>query len=69
MKDKIISILLTMLLAIGLLIVAALLIGFPVMLIWNWLMPVLFGLQTISFLQAFALYVLMQFLFTRPSTK
>jgi len=49
MKDKIISILLTMLLAIGLLIVAALLIGFPVMLIWNWLMPVLFGLQTIVF--------------------
>ena len=33
------------------------------MLLWNWLMPGLFGLVTIGYLQAFGLYVMSRLLF------
>lgn len=48
-------------------IVVALLISLleviPVMLLWNWLMPLLFGLPTLSFWQSFGVCVLSSFLF------
>jgi hypothetical protein len=34
-----------------------------VFLLWNWLMPVIFGLTTITFIQAFGLLVLSKILF------
>lgn len=37
--------------------------GFVVMWLWNWLMPVLFGLHAISFWQALGLVVLSKILF------
>lgn len=37
--------------------------GLAVMLLWNWLMPDLFGLQAISFWQAAGLLVLCKILF------
>ena len=39
------------------------LFGWLVMLLWNWLMPVIFGLPEISFLQAAGLLVLCKILF------
>jgi hypothetical protein len=60
--------------AIG--IVIAFLFGWLVMLLWNWLMPAIFGLGTISFWQAWGLVILSHILFkggmhghknTRPS--
>ena len=33
------------------------------MLLWNWLMPGLFGLATLSYLKAFALYLITRILF------
>ena len=49
----------------------SLLVGFPVKLLWNWLMPVIFGLPQIGFLQAVGLCWLMSFLFgvTNTSSK
>lgn len=44
------------------LLVAAVL-SFAVMSLWNWLMPALFGLHTISFWQALGLLVLSKILF------
>ena len=41
----------------------ALLFGFVVMWLWNWLMPVIFGLPTITFWQAWGLVVLSHILF------
>jgi hypothetical protein len=41
---------------------ALILIGAAVMLLWNWLMPVLFGWQTIDFFQALGLLVLSRIL-------
>ncbi len=46
-----------------LVIVAVLVFGFVVMSLWNWLMPALFGLKAIGFLQALGLLVLSWVLF------
>ncbi len=53
------------LLAGGLLLVTALVsaLGLAVMLLWNWLMPDIFGLPTVSWLQATGLLVLCHLLF------
>lgn len=48
-------------------IILVLLIGFilalPVMWLWNWLMPVIFGLPVITWSQAWGLLILCSFLF------
>ncbi|MCF8296230.1 MAG: hypothetical protein K9J13_01680 [Saprospiraceae bacterium] len=43
--------------------VFAFLFGYFVMLLWNWLMPEIFGLVTITFWQAFGIIILSKFLF------
>jgi hypothetical protein len=45
-----------------------LLLGLPLMLLWNWLMPIIFGLSEISFWQAVGLNLLASILFARTST-
>lgn len=45
--------------ALGLVGIVMLVLGFPAMWLWNWLMPEIFGLKTINFWQAIGL----QFLF------
>jgi hypothetical protein len=54
--------------AIGLTLFIGLLMGFPVMLLWNWLMPTIFGFKEISFLQALGLSILCRILFKNSST-
>ncbi|MEM8927753.1 MAG: hypothetical protein AAGC45_06085 [Bacteroidota bacterium] len=39
------------------------LVGYAVMLLWNWLMPELFGLSTISYWQAFGILILAKIIF------
>jgi hypothetical protein len=51
---------------IGTLAIILVLLGYPVMLLWNWLMPQLFGLSEITFWQAIGLNVLCTILF-RPT--
>lgn len=43
-----------------------LLLGYPLMWLWNWLMPYLFGLPEITFIQAIGLNILTSILF-RPN--
>ena len=43
-------------------LVAFVVFGFVTMQLWNWLMPTLFGLRTISFLQAIGLVLLSKIL-------
>lgn len=45
-------------------IIIALLIALPVMFLWNWVMPDIFGLTTINFKQALCLALLSRCLFT-----
>lgn len=49
--------------AILIIAVAALILGFPLMWLWNWLMPTIFNLPTITFWQALGLNVLTTILF------
>ena len=41
----------------------AILFGFIVMWLWNWLMPEIFGLTTITYWQAVGLFILAKFIF------
>lgn len=43
--------------------IVSLLLAWPVKLLWNWLMPVIFGLPLISFWQAAGLMLLISILF------
>lgn len=47
----------------------ALLFSVPVWLLWNWLMPEIFGLPEIGWLQAFGLMVLSGFLLKSSNTR
>ena len=53
----------------GIIFVAA--ISFVLMLLWNWLMPLLFGIKAIGYLQAVGLLILSKIIFSgvgmRPS--
>ena len=51
---------------IGLLAIVIVLLGYPVMLLWNWLIPEIFGLSEITFWQAIGLNILCTILF-RPT--
>ena len=51
------------LLVVGLLFLYALLLAFPTMILWNWLMPKLFGLTQIDIFQAMGINFLSGILF------
>lgn len=61
-KDKIIEIIITFLITISIFAIILFGLGFIVMLLWNWLMPVIFGLTTITIWQSFGLILLSSFL-------
>ena len=49
-------------------IISAFIMGFPIMWLWNWLMPALFGLSKISVWEAIGLNIFCGLLFS-PSAK
>ena len=51
---------------LGLIAIVIVILGYPVMLLWNWLIPELFGLSEVNFWQAIGLNILCTILF-RPS--
>ncbi len=53
---------------LGLIAIAMVLLGYPVMLLWNWLMPEIFGLPQITFWQAIGINLLSTILFRSSST-
>jgi hypothetical protein len=57
------------LLIIGVLMLAMILFGGPLMVLWNWLMPTIFGLTEITFWQACGLQLLATILFKSTSLK
>ena len=57
----------TILVAILLVAVTAILLGFPLMWLWNWLMPSIFSLPEITFWQALGLNALSTILI-KPAT-
>jgi type VI protein secretion system component VasF len=49
-------------------VVLSLIFGWFVMLLWNWLMPLIFGLTTLTYWQSVGLSMLCSFLFKSSST-
>lgn len=60
---KYLSFFLKLVVSLFVLAISGLLITIPVYYLWNWLMPELFGLTKITFLQAYGLILLCSFLF------
>jgi hypothetical protein len=56
------------LLIVGTFLLSAIFCALPAMLLWNWLMPTIFGLTKITFWQAFGLCFLASCIFGRPSS-
>ena len=52
---------------VGVIILIVMLLGLPLQLLWNWLMPSIFNLRYISFWEAVGLNLLAAILF-RPTT-
>jgi hypothetical protein len=53
----------SVLLIVGLIVLAAILLALPLQLLWNWLMPTIFNLPMITFWQALGLNVMSGILF------
>ena len=56
-----------LLLLVAFVVAFGLLLSLPVMWLWNWLLPGLFGFKTLTWLQAWGLLVLCGFLFKSTS--
>ena len=54
---------------IGVVALVAILLGLPLMILWNWFMPTIFGLPMIGFWQAVGLNFLASILFNKTTTK
>ena len=63
------EILLKVLGVIALIAILAIIFSFPTMWLWNWLMPVLFGLTKITWVQALGINFLSGILFRSSSSK
>lgn len=62
MKDFLTA-LLALLLSILTMILASLIVALPIMSLWNWLVPMIFGLTTINFIQSAGLFLLVSLIF------
>jgi membrane protein required for beta-lactamase induction len=54
---------------LGMVAIVIVLLGYPLMLLWNWLMPIIFGLPEITFWQAIGLNILSTVLFKSTTIK
>jgi hypothetical protein len=59
----------TILTALGVIALLGILLGLPLQLLWNWLMPTIFNLPTITFWQAMGLNIMASILFKDNSIK
>ena len=59
----------TILTALGVIALLGILLGLPLQLLWNWLMPTIFNLPKITFWQAMGLNIMASILFKDNSIK
>lgn len=55
--------------ALGFALLVSVIFAIPVMLLWDWLMPTIFGLKEITLMQAWGMLLLSGLLFRSTSTK
>ena len=58
-----------MLAAIAIAFLVAVIMAYPVKWLWNWLVPGIFGLRTVSALEAWGLTLLLQLLLPKTKTE
>lgn len=63
------TIVLSVIIAISIILLISFVVSLPVMLLWDWLMPAIFGLKKITWLQAWGLSILCGFLFKTNITQ
>ena len=63
------NVLATIILGVGVLVFVAAVMSLPVMLLWDWLMPTIFGLPEITWFQAWGLLFLCGLLFKNHAVK
>jgi len=61
--SKIIAVIIGAIGLIGLIVALAFLFSIPLLLLWNWLMPVIFGLKEITWVQSIGILMLSGILF------
>jgi hypothetical protein len=61
--DELFDSVFTLLITVAVGMALSLVIAYPLMLLWNGLIPAIFGLKTITFWDAFGLYILSNLLF------
>lgn len=66
--EKFITGLIAVLGIFALVLIIDLIFAWPFMLLWNWLMPTIFSIKTITFWQAYGLMLLCSFLFKSSNT-
>ena len=67
--EKAAKIVAVIIIAAGIILFVGIITAWPIQLLWNWLMPKIFGLPLISFWEAFGLMVLSGLLLKPSSTK
>lgn len=67
--EKFIKTLVGVVIVLAATVLAAFIEGVFVMWLWNWLMPMIFGLTTISYIEGFGISFLCGMLFTRTVNK
>lgn len=68
MKDAITTALATLILNLLAIVIGAFITGLIVMLVWNWLMPAIFDIRTITYLQGWGISFLCGLLFRSATT-
>ena len=53
---------------LGMIAIVIVILGYPLMLLWNWLMPIIFGLPEITLWQAIGLNLISTILFKSTTT-
>ena len=53
---------------LGIILLASFITAYPAMLLWNWLMPTIFGLTTLTFWQTLGLIILAHIIFPKSSS-
>jgi len=69
MMDKVITAIGATIVVVGVFVLMSLVLSLPVMWLWGWLMPTMFGLKEITLLQAWGLNFLCSLLFKSHTGK
>ncbi len=66
--EKLVIVVGTIIVVIVMVFVSSLILAWPIQLLWNWLMPIIFNLTTITFWQAWGLLMMSQLLIKSSSS-